>query len=85
VIRQRVIHAGGRLPFSWRFFANAYLPELLYREGLFDTSRPFAELKAMSYINERALAMGEGEDFSAAIRRGLPMPPLEPGGKGSSA
>ena len=78
VIRQRVIHAGGRLPFSWRFFANAYLPELLYRQGMFDTGRPFAELEAMSHINDRALAVGEGEDFSAAIRRGLPMPPLQP-------
>ena len=40
VIRQRVINAGGRLPVSWRFFANAYLPELLYRQGMFDTGRP---------------------------------------------
>jgi Domain of unknown function (DUF4105) len=86
VIRQRVIHAGGRLPLSWRFFANAYLPELLYRQGMFDTGRPFAELKAMSHINDRALAADAGEDFSAAIRRGLPMPPLQSGAnRGSSA
>jgi hypothetical protein len=80
-IRQRVIRAGGKLALSWRLLANAYLPEYLYRQRLFDTSRPFAELKAMSYINERARAAGEGEgeDFSAAIRRGLPMPPLQPG------
>jgi hypothetical protein len=74
VIRQRVIHAGGRLPISWRFFANAYLPALLYRRGMLDTSRPFAELEAMSHVNDRALAVGGGEDFSATIRRGLPMP-----------
>ncbi len=30
VIRERVIHSGGKVPFSWRLFANAYLPELLY-------------------------------------------------------
>lgn len=84
VIRQRVIHAGGRLPLSWRFYANAYLPELLYRKGMFDTGRPFAELEAMSHINDRALAVGEGEDFSAAIRRGLPMPPLQPGANSGS-
>jgi len=77
VIRQRVIHAGGRVPFSWRLFANAYLPELLYRRGTLDTSRPFAELKAMSRINERALAAGA--DFSASIRAGLPMPSLRTG------
>lgn len=78
VIRQRVIHAGGRLPFSWRYWANAYLPELLYREGLIDTGRPFEELKAMSHINARALEVGEGEDFSVRIREGLPMPLLAP-------
>jgi len=76
VIRQRVIHAGGRLPFSWRYFANAYLPPLLYRRGLLDRSRPFEELKAMGHINERALQVAEGDDFSKRIREGLPMPPL---------
>jgi hypothetical protein len=79
IIRQRVIHAGGRLPFSWRYFANAYLPELLYRQGLLDRGRPFAELEAMSHINGRALAVAEGDDFSAAIRSGLPMRPGLPG------
>ena len=77
IIRERVIHAGGRLPFSWRLLANAYLPELLYRRGSFDTSLPFAELKAMSHINDRARVVGAGEDFSAAIRSGLPMPRLK--------
>jgi hypothetical protein len=75
-IRQRVIHAGGKLALSWRLLANAYLPEYLYRQELFDTSRPFAELKAMSHINERAHAIGEDEDFSSRIRDGLPMPRL---------
>jgi hypothetical protein len=76
MIRERVIHSGGRVPFSWRLFANAYLPELLYRRGTIDTRLPFAELKAMSRINDRALSAGEG-DFSAAIRSGLPMPRLK--------
>jgi len=77
IIRERVVHAGGRVPFSWRLIANAYLPELLYRRRTIDTSRPFAELRAMSRINERARAAGERGDFSARIRAGLPMPPLE--------
>ena len=76
-IRQRVIHAGGRLPLSWRLFANAYMPEFLYRRGLLDTSRPFEELKALSWINERAKTIREDEDFSARIREGLPMPGLQ--------
>jgi len=76
VVRDRVMHAGGKLPLSWRFFANAYLPELLQRRGTIDASRPFEELKAMSYINPRARAVRAGEDYSAIIREGLPMPPL---------
>jgi hypothetical protein len=74
IIRQRVIHAGGKLPLSWQLFANAYMPEFLYRRRLIDTSRPFEELKAMSWINDRARRIAEGEDFSATIREGLPMP-----------
>jgi hypothetical protein len=76
VIRQRVVHAGGRLPLAWQYYANAYLPELLYRRGMIDTSRPFEELKAMSHVNERAQQTAEGDDFSRRIREGLPMPPL---------
>ena len=76
VVRQRVLHAGGRLPFSWRYFANAYLPEYLHRRGVIDAGVPFAELRAMSHINARALEIGEREDFSARIRAGLPMPAL---------
>jgi hypothetical protein len=75
-IRQRVIHAGGKMPLSWRLLANAYLPELLYERGSFDSGRPFAELKTMSRINDRARAAGAAEDFSARIRAGLPMPRL---------
>ena len=46
------------------------------RRGTIDSSRPFVELKAMSYINPRARAVRPGEDYSAIIREGLPMPPL---------
>ena len=75
-IRQRMIHSGGKMPLSWKLFANAYLPELLYERGSLDAGRPFAELRAMSRINDRARAAGAAEDFSARIREGLPMPRL---------
>jgi hypothetical protein len=75
-IRQRVMHAGGNMPLSWKLLANGYLPELLYERGALDTSLPFADLKARSHINERARAAGDSDDFSAAIRAGLPLPPL---------
>ena len=76
VVRQRVLDAGGRLPFSWRYLANAYLPQYLHRRGIIDSRLPFAELKAVSHINARALETGEDEDFSARIREGLPAAPL---------
>ena len=76
VIRDRVVHAGGKLSLSWRLFANAYLPELLYRQGTLDTSLPFAELRTLSHLNARARALRPDEDFSARIRDSLPMPPL---------
>jgi hypothetical protein len=79
VVRDRVITAGGKLPLSWRIFANAYLPQLLHKQGTIDNTRPFPELKAMSHINERAQQVREGEDFSARIREGLPMPELRRG------
>jgi hypothetical protein len=75
-IRQRVMHAGGNMPLSWKLLANGYLPELLYERGTLDTSLAFAELKALSRINERARATRDSDDFSAAIRAGLPLPPL---------
>jgi hypothetical protein len=75
-IRQRVMHAGGSLPLSWKLLANGHLPELLYERGSLDRSLPFAELKAASRINARARAAGDRDDFSAAIRAGLPLPPL---------
>jgi hypothetical protein len=75
-IRQRVMHAGGDLPISWKLLANGRLPELLYEQGALDHGLAFAELKAASRINDRALAVRPGESFSAKIREGLPMPPL---------
>jgi hypothetical protein len=75
-IRQRVMHAGGAMPLDWRIFANGRIDELLYERGRLDRSLPFAELRAASHVNGRARALAPGEDFSAKIRDGLPMPPL---------
>lgn len=57
---------------DWRLLANGHLPELIYERGVVDTRLPLAELKASSLINERALAAGDGADFSSRIRSGLP-------------
>jgi hypothetical protein len=75
-IRQRVIHAGGQMPLSWKLLANGYLPELLYQRDRLDRSLPFPELKQASNIDERARAAPDDGSFAAAIRAGLPMPSL---------
>jgi Domain of unknown function (DUF4105) len=71
-IRAHVHHLSpGRFPWSWRLVMNGYLPELLYEQGRLDRSLPFGQLRELSKINARAEA-AEREDFSRAIRAGLP-------------
>lgn len=65
-------------PFNWRLIVNGYLPELLYQRGTIDTSLPFEELEKLSNIDARAKAAGDGPDFSAAIREGIPDPAPNP-------
>jgi hypothetical protein len=71
-IRNRVIHAGGRVPLSWKLLANGYLDELLYERGSLGKSLPLAELRTRSEVTERAKAAGMSDDFSARIREGIP-------------
>jgi len=64
--------ASERAPWDWRMLANGLGDELLYERGAIDRALPFAELKRISRVNERAKAAGEAEDFSKKIREGLP-------------
>jgi len=62
-----------RSKFDYRMLVNGMLDELSYERGVFVTGGlPFAELKGMSLINEKAKAAHDLPDFSAAIRDGLP-------------
>ena len=64
------IGVGGSL--DWRLLANGHLDELLYEREQIDTSLPFADLRSLSNITEKAKAAGDSSDFSARIREGLP-------------
>jgi Domain of unknown function (DUF4105) len=64
----------GKLPLNWRVLLSGYFPEYVYDLGSLDTSMPFAELKAVSLINDRAHAADQDPDFSERIREGLPRP-----------
>ncbi len=71
-IRLHVQEIGIARAWNWRVLVNGKGPELLYDRGLIDTSLPFEELKARSYLNNRAKAAGAVPDFSRRIREGLP-------------
>jgi len=59
---------------DWRMLVNGFVDEMAYERGMLDTRMPFAELKRLSLINERAQAMDDAPDFSLRIRDGLPVP-----------
>jgi hypothetical protein len=75
-IRTHVMRIGVAIPWDWRLFANGHLDELLYERGTIDTSRPFAEVRAASVVDARALASDQDPSFSARIREGMVRPPL---------
>lgn len=62
----------GRKWLDWRLILNGYLDELAYERGAFDQSLSFPALKARSYINPKAKAIGDDPAFSIKIREGLP-------------
>lgn len=64
--------AGIERNFDIRYLLNGLIDQVLYAEGLVDTTLPFAELRTRSRINEEAAAAGETRDFPRLIRQGLP-------------
>jgi hypothetical protein len=72
-IRSNAESAGGDVPWSWKLLLTGYVDEMLYERGrLRGGNLPFARLKEMSQIDERAKAADEDPEFSRRIREGLP-------------
>jgi hypothetical protein len=65
-------HVVPDLPLDYRLLLPGYLPEYAYDVGGLDDRYTLAELKAMANITARARATDEHDDFSAAIRVGIP-------------
>ena len=61
-------------PLSWKILLSGYVPEYLYQLGRIDTAKPFADLKKLSRVNERAQAADKDVSFSQYLRQGLPKP-----------
>lgn len=77
-IRLHVSDVVPGIPHDWRWLANGHIDELLYELGVVNHDLPFAEFKAISYVNPKAQAVPAGGDFSGMIRKGLPPRPPPP-------
>lgn len=64
--------AGLERQFNIRYLLNGLIDQVLYSEGLVDTTLPFAQLREKSRVNEEATAAGDTRDFPRLIRQGLP-------------
>ncbi|MCD2164473.1 Lnb N-terminal periplasmic domain-containing protein [Comamonas koreensis] len=66
------------LPMDWRLLASGYLPQYVDSLGALARPNDFEAIRAAAHINARAKAVRPGEDFSAAIRQGVPQVPQQP-------
>jgi hypothetical protein len=78
VIRHARAVGGPNRRFEPRHFLNGWIDRYLFHIGVLDNSMPFEELRQRSHINAVARAAGDADDFSAQIRKSLPVPALEP-------
>ncbi|SEO55229.1 protein of unknown function [Luteibacter sp. UNC138MFCol5.1] len=62
----------GALPFDLRLLLTGYLPEYFAENGTLDERFSVDEWRRFGRITERARATGPGDDFSRAIRVGIP-------------
>lgn len=66
------------LPLDWRLLASGYLPQYVDSIGALAREHDFDAIHAAARITERAQSVKPGEDFSAAIRKGVPQVPPQP-------
>jgi hypothetical protein len=66
--------AGGKATYNWKVLFSGYAPQYAYDLGALDTRIPFEELQKLSYVNPKAVAVGDDPEFSRKIRAGLPRP-----------
>ncbi|MEI2416314.1 DUF4105 domain-containing protein [Orrella sp. JC864] len=60
------------LPLNWRLVLSGYLPGYLHRLGALEPGWELHALRAAGYLNPRAQAADQAEDFPARIRAGVP-------------
>ena len=62
------------LHLDYRILLSGYLPDYTYDIGATDTSIPFATLRGLARIHDKAVQADADPDFSRRIREGLPIP-----------
>lgn len=72
VLYKMMSHIVGHLPLDIRILFSGYFPEYVYRIGGLDRRYSLEELRERGYISDRARLADRSEDFSAAIRAGIP-------------
>jgi hypothetical protein len=65
---------GGQARYNWKVLLSGYAPQYAYEQGGLDTRISFEELRKLSYVNPKAVALGDDPEFSRKIREGLPRP-----------
>jgi len=65
---------GGKARYNWKVLLSGYAPQYAYELGSLDTRIPFEELRKLSYVNPKAVTVGDDPEFSRKIRAGLPRP-----------
>ena len=63
---------GGKARYNWKVLLSGYAPLYAYEQEGLDTRIPFEELRKLSYVNPKAVALGDDPEFSRKIREGLP-------------
>ena len=74
VVLKMMTAIGNGLPLDWRLVANGYLPDYAYDHGSLDTRLTLDELRDLGRIAPRAKVAGLNPTYSAAIRKGVPVP-----------
>jgi hypothetical protein len=64
----------GRVRYNWKVLLSGYAPRYAYELGALYSQLSFDELRRKSYINPKAVAVGDDPAFSHLIREELPRP-----------
>ena len=76
-VYRMMIAVGATTPLNWRLVVNGYLPQYAYQQGVLDKNFTVEELHSLGQIDTRAKAVGLNGRYSAAIRVGVPDPPIQ--------